>query len=359
MLESILALACSNLSIMSTTEHGTNTRLRAVFHYGQAINLLRETLSNGYTGDAVLFAIMSIMGVNYLWDDLAAFESNLAGLRQIIALRGGLDSLAWPSLLRPGILTLESFWTYLSSQAHLLGHDTLLAIATNELTPFEGDVEALISTLPLGFRTLAENHRLSINLLPIIQREAAFDASLSRSPPSAFMNHDGVRKFAHLRTRNGDEVTVASNLQSCEELARLLTNRELMPLDIVCCVGLFINSLCITRSEQLSPIYFTQLQHHAKQLMDFGLNDDDTSARDLITWTIFNVASTMVPGRMTIQPSNYQDDLRLSLAVKVAQHFSTSAWEDMQLLLRGFICSDSCIDAFKNAWDMGILHAKD
>lgn len=355
MFESILALSYSNLTIMSQVRRGADRR--AMYHYGEAVGLIRRTIASGYTGDAVLFSIMSIMGVNYLWNDLPAFGSNLNGLRQVIALRGGLDKLAWPALLKASILSLESFWTYLSHQSHLLGHNTLPAIVANELQPFQGEIDAIMATLPPGFRVLAQAGSLSTNLLPIIQREARFDASLSRASPSSFAHHDGIRKFAHLRTRNGSEVTLASSLQTCEELARLLTNPDLMPLDIVCCIGLFINCLCVARSEQLSPIYFIQLQHHAKQLMAFDLSDDEAAARDLITWTIFNVASTMVPGRLVFRPDMYKDDIRLSLTIKVAAHFATSTWEDMRSILRQFICSDICLDAFENVWSTGIQHA--
>lgn len=351
MFESILALAHSNLAIIGA---GQDFDRRSMYHYGQAVSLLRIALSGDSIEDAVLFAIMALMGVNYLWNDLLAFQSNLTGLRHIVALRGGLNALAWPSLLKPGILTLESFWTYLSSQTHLLEQSTLPAITIDVKIELEANIGTPSTNLPVGFRVLAEQRRLNPYLTQIIQREADFDASLSRTPPTSFVYGNSVRKFANLRTRNGDEVNLASNLQTSGELARLLASPKLTQLEVICCVGMFINVLCTTRTEQLSPVYFAQVQHHAKQLLDYELTDNDPAARDLVAWTIFNVASTMVPSRFARPLKMHQDDVRLDLAVKVVKAFSTSTWEDMKSLLRQFICSDICIDVFQNVWDIGL-----
>lgn len=350
--ESILALSYSNLAIMPRTKAESDAPF--MYHYGQAINHIRRALAAGYIGDAVLFAIISLLAINYLRNDLTAFQSNLQGLRQIITLRGGLNALGWPALLKPGILTVESFWTYLSNQAHLLDHCTVPAILTNDSLPSpEAGVECITPNLPTGFRILAEQGRLNRIVLEIVQREVIFEASLSRTPPSYFAYHDGIRKFTHLKARDGNEITVASNLQTCEELARLIVSPDLMPLDIICCIGMLINSLCVTRNEQLSPIFFTQLQYHAKQLIAVDLDDNDVAARDLKTWTIFNIASTMVSESSTYSFDKHHNDMRLALAVKVVKHFSKKSWEDVQSILQQFICSESCIDAFKNVWDFG------
>lgn len=169
MFESILALAYSNLAIIGA---GDQAGERSVYHYGQAVSQLRLVLSQHFMEDAVLFAIMALMGVNYLWNDLSAFQSNLEGLRQIVALRGGLNALAWPTLLKPAILTLESFWTYLSYQTHLQDQYTLQAIAIDQPTVFENDAGALVSNLPNGFRVLVEQRRLNSHIARVIEREA-------------------------------------------------------------------------------------------------------------------------------------------------------------------------------------------
>ena len=37
-------------------------------------------------------------------NDMSAFEMHLGGLRQIIALRGGIDQLGWPTILKPALI---------------------------------------------------------------------------------------------------------------------------------------------------------------------------------------------------------------------------------------------------------------
>ena len=164
-------------------------------------------------------------------------------------------------------------------------------------------------------------------------------------------------KFAQLTQPNGEDVTVATHIQTCEELARLLVRPNLTHLDLICCIGMFINALCVTRSEQLSPIYFAQLQHHAKQLLECDLAHCDALSKDLHAWTIFQTASTMLPNSF-IKSVHTLGDLRLALAVKVTVAYANHTWDDMKRCLRRFICSEICIKVFENVWLVGHEQSK-
>jgi hypothetical protein len=39
-----------------------------------------------------------------MMNDIVAFEMHLGGLRQIVALRGGVDQLGWPTILKPYLI---------------------------------------------------------------------------------------------------------------------------------------------------------------------------------------------------------------------------------------------------------------
>ena len=39
--------------------------------------------------------------LQYLLGNLASFEAHLKGLRKIVRMRGGIDALGWPTLLKP------------------------------------------------------------------------------------------------------------------------------------------------------------------------------------------------------------------------------------------------------------------
>lgn len=368
MFEATIALAHASSSISHWTDQ-SGDRL-TLYHYGQAISRLRYAITNvrEYMEDAILFAIMALMGVDYLVNNLTAFHANLIGLRQLVSLRGGLEALGWPTLLKPGLLSLESFWTYISHQPHLVQQQTVArtmptAIMEVSATPCLmspiPSFESMLSKLPAGFRALGEQRRLGEDLLYLIYQIAEFDLPLESAPATFFTHRDGVRKFTHFRTSDGQDVTVASNLHVCEQLARLLSNPELTPLEKVCCIGIFIGRLSSTRTEQLSPIYFTQLQHHAGELLDVPLDDADPAAMNLVAWTIFNVASTMGPVKSSGLPNNYHDDLRLALAVKIVDYFSaTRTWEEIQIFLRMFLGSDTCLIAWKNVWILGMEYAR-
>lgn len=348
--ESILALAFANLSVLNPSAQ--ETKRSAWFHYGRAMSLLRLSLAKGEIGDTVLISIISIIGANYLQDNLFAFQINLRGLRQVIALRGGLQSIAHSKLLQSAILTVESFWTYLRAQAHLIAPDSLPAISF-DMTPVpEADVDLLVSRMPIGFRKLFQQRRLSAKVARLVIQEAEYNDSLTFAPPNTYLHGGSTRKFADLKMANHEAVTVGSYIQTCEELARLLASPDLTHLDYTCCTGMFINALCVAKSEQLSPIYFTQLQYHAKQLLVCNLDISDPESRNLHAWVIFQVASTLVPSRTT-SPVYVQNDFRFSLAIKVVKNFAGHSWTDMEVLLRNFICSETCLKTFENVWLLG------
>ena len=368
MFEAIIALAQANSTVNRWTDQ-TGDRL-TLYHYGQAIARLRQAISSAQESmeDAVLFAIMALMGVNYLLNDLRAFQANLLGLRRLVDLRGGVDALGWPALLKPGLVALESFWAYLSQQPHLLqGQSAISATAGAkiDLTPTLHSVgpipavEEMLPRLPAGFRVLAEQRRLGRSLVYLIHQISAYDLSLQHAVPTYLIHRGAVRKVTNFKTPDNREVTVASNLHFCEQLASLLATSELNSLEKVFCIGAFIVLLGSARTEQLSPIYFTQLQHHAGELLEIAMDENDPVAADLVAWSIFNVASTLVPSKLSSLPNNYQDDVRFALTVKVVTHFSaTRTWDDMQRALQRFIWNDGCGSSWKHVWDLGLEHAR-
>lgn len=350
MFESILALTFANLAVISPSAH--DIERSAWSHYSHAMSLLRSILAQGEIGDTVLVAIISMIGANYLQNNLAAFQVNLGGLRQVIKLRGGLQAIAHSNLIQSAILTVESFWTYLRAQTHLIPSASLPAISFETSSDTVSDTESIKWRMPLGFRDLFQQRRLSANVAVLIIQEAEYTRTLTFASPAAHIHGNSIRKFADLKTADREPVTVGSHIQTCEELARMLVNPNLTHLDYVCCTGMFINAFCVAKSEQLSPIYFEQLQHHARQLLDCNLDDNDSLSRDLHAWVIFQVASTLVPTRTT-NPTNYRGDLRLPLALKVVKAYIDHTWVEMEMMLRNFICSEVCLRVFENVWTLG------
>jgi hypothetical protein len=91
---------------------------QVMYHHGQSLKQLRQTLLSGsdIAADYVLFTIIAMLAINYHLNDMAAFEMHLEGMRSLVTMRGGLDALGWPLILKPGIQTLEGLWAYYSSQ---------------------------------------------------------------------------------------------------------------------------------------------------------------------------------------------------------------------------------------------------
>lgn len=236
--------------------------------------------------------------------------------------------------LEPAILTIEAFWVYVSQQKHLLPQPSLsvtsIAIDVGEAV----DYEALVSALPIWFQQLAQEQRLSLSVVRAILEEVEFSTSILFDQPAGFVHHDGVRKFASLKTKSGEEINIVSHIQTIRNLARLFGSPHLTKEDIVCCIGMFINALCVLRSEQLSPIFFRQIQHHTRQLIECNVDVNDTVFRDLLAWAMFNVASTMVPSRIIRSADSPLSDLRYHLFSKIVSLFPTSQWHDLELILK-------------------------
>lgn len=364
MFKAVIALAWANCSITNWTDQHAD---RLTLHlYGEAVAQLRQDLSSPehYMTDATLFAIMALMGLNYLLNDLSAFGTNLAGLQRIVSLRGGINTLGWPRLLKPALLTLESFWAYFSSQPHLMDSDLYTQPTPNTMIGVihvihndgqSANTSQMLPRLPEGFQVLAERGYLGRDLLSIICDVAELDSSLYHEPPTPVVYHKSIIKFTNSKMRDGSATTIASSLRFCEQLARLFANSNLSIVEKTCCIGMFVILIGSTRSEQLSSIYFTQLQHHSKELLDLPIRELDSEMVDLAAWSMFNVASTMVPPRFSRLPENYQNDLRYVLAVKIVAHFSASrTWEEMHASLSKFIWSSVCMTAWKNVWDIGM-----
>ena len=68
---------------------------QVMYHDSQALKQLRRVLLSGsdVAADYVLFTIIAMLAIDYLFDDTAAFEMHLKGMRSLVVMRGGLDVL--------------------------------------------------------------------------------------------------------------------------------------------------------------------------------------------------------------------------------------------------------------------------
>ena len=361
MFQALVTLAHADSSISSWTD--PNGDPLTLHLHGQAISSLRVAIANPQQRmeDATIFSVMALLGVNYLLNDLRSFEANIIGLRQLLALRGGADALGWSALVKPNIVALETFWTYLSYQPHLASSQEIVepsdiapALVISESIYTQTDRIKDFITLPAGFRVLARSHRLSDETIQIVDQLADIYSSLQWASPSFVDHGGGIRKFTKSKNDTGRETTFATNLLVCERLALQLVRHELNSVDRACCIGLFILSLGSTRGEQLSPIYLVHIQRHARELLRMSFNESDTEAIHLLTWALLVVAATTFPPKHFVLPKEYNADPRYALAKKAVSQFPSSCtWSEMSDILRQFFWNPSCLIQWQHVWKLG------
>ncbi|KAI1608489.1 hypothetical protein EDD36DRAFT_448313 [Exophiala viscosa] len=342
MFEALIALSQANLTVH---QWNNGSDPDALYHYNQTLRRLRDLLDReqDYTQDAVLFAIVALMGVDYLNNDLAAFETHLGGLRKIVELRGGLDQLGWPLVLKPYLLGLERFWAYMSK--HSQQRDTLTAQRHNAIPPMPSDrppianLEEIASILPPGFRTMAMNNRLSEPVLMLIHRVVTQGEHILQISPSY-----------------GSSSINATNMQEAEHCARLLTDSDVTFIDRASCIGLLVVIMDSSRTERLSGYYDQQLQMHAEEIRVSQEMFQDADQSDLYLWVALDTVGTMVPPRRPALPENYEADARFELLLAVVQQYRHLSWDEVLTVLKKFFFTARCIESWYNSWTLALRH---
>ncbi|KAK5055203.1 hypothetical protein LTR84_012952 [Exophiala bonariae] len=343
--EAIIALSLANLTVQTWRLSGPDKD--SIYHYSRAVGKLRKLLlkPEGFVEDSVLFAIVALMGVDYLLNDLAAFEMHIGGLRHIVALRGGLDQLGWPMVLKPNVVGLEVFWAYMSQNQEnltILQQSGQLIPARSEdldLTcPYNRepitDFGEMISALPPGLRELTSDYRLSVPVITLLHRVITREAQINQ-----------VESVKGVREVN------ATNLQEAEYCARLLAFTDLTTVERACCIGVFTSLLGCTRSERFSPLYVQQIQHHSQELLSWQGKFADLDLAECFLWVSLGLVATMFPSCKTSQlPGTMETDPRYMLLMAIAQSHQNWLWEEVKVVIQRFSWSTLRLESYQTAW---------
>jgi hypothetical protein len=360
MFQATVALALADATANTWTDDYASPDV--LYHYGRSLSTLRRSLEDAQAlrDDALLFAIMALIGIDYLLNDLHSLGAHLQGLRHVINLRGGLEAVGFPLLLKPAVLSVESFYSYIYQQPHLLPSGSahpVLSAGIEDPVPEEDEIQNMLQVIPAGYHTLLGRSPQSPKILSIVFNLAETDTQLQHDMPTSFAYREGVRKFLNFNTTSGQPVTVASALHCCGELAKLLVGPEMSQVERSCCIAMFIYLLGFSRSEQLSSVYFTQLQHHTQELLDMPLRDEDQEGTELIGWAMFVVSSTLLPITARGGMGGDNADKRYALALRTVEYFSRQrTWDMMAVTLQDFIWNDTCMISWKNLWDTATNH---
>lgn len=258
-----------------------------MYHHGKVLKQLRQTLlsTTDFAADHVLFTITAMLAIDYLFNDMIAFETHLKGMRSLVATRGGLDALGWPLMLKPGILTLEGLWAYKSSQK---GEESERAsgsppdadseeVLEYPRHPFPSYLTAMLAKLPPGLSDLALNRRLSFAMMQLLKGVADWkeemDNQLHDQP-------DVSRVFSSFDTR------------LVERCKRLLVYAELNDVEKVVCSATMAYAMTLgkrQRNDALFGWYKRQLSIEAEQLLKYDFHRADEIA--CLQWAAVLIAT--------------------------------------------------------------------
>jgi hypothetical protein len=377
MFHSIIALSRANLTFAATT-NGERDR-QVTYHYGSALSGLREMMAGNdlevTASDATLFAIVSLMGIDYLTGDVHAFQIHLAGLRRLIAARGGLDALGWPTLLKPSIMTLEKFWAFLCKHPRLMQSSTPITVRPlGDIVEYGKPAKDALNDSPQvpypavsgqpapGFARLAAQNRLSPVVQGLVRRFTGFECYIRQTFELSYLQRDGkrIRSNGLYTARNGEIILNAANVVMMEDIAATLaSNNPLTTIEHVVVTALYFILLDVTLHEKLSPLYRTQFMLLAERVLAYPLNDRDPAARDLVSWIAVDMASTMIRDEKW-RPAG-PTDIRMRLIRKVVDHY----WDKMEYdellehVLKNFIWADGCVNTFRATWQIGVQSRQD
>ncbi|ETN43052.1 uncharacterized protein HMPREF1541_02210 [Cyphellophora europaea CBS 101466] len=377
MFETIVALSHANLFVSTWTDHCPDSQ--TLFHYGSALKRLRSQIASEDPGisahDAVLFAIVALMGIDFLMSDMVTFQTHLSGLRRLVALRGGIEFLGWPSLLKPSIVGLETFWTYICSAPNLLRANipiTATPIEPISLSPSPqmpstninhcgysdayNDMSSLIASLQPGYRRLALECNLSPCIIDLVHKVLHFDINLHHYPNGMTRYGQPILSSNAFASSQGTPLVSAANLAVTEYAAAALASPQRTPIERLICISLLTTLLDMTRHEKLSPLYAQQLRLFEEEVLAYPLDDSEPAVRDLVAWLSLNLGQRILWPPAKALPPGWRDDRCTAMVMKVVRHFSGRwSYERLQKdVLMGFVWTDACQGGMKMAWNLGL-----
>lgn len=189
-------------------------------HQSKALTLLQLRLSqpSSVLDEATLWTIVALLVLNQQLEDWVSFRVNMNGLRKVVALRGGMSTLATQNhRASSAVRNLESL--YVSHQypdTHALARQPPLQ--EHRFTKPQGLLVSL-PCLPAGFHHLANSHQLSS--LAIARLEECI---------YWLREHRVTMKNAHTSNMHRAQLTMS--------LLELLRNSEIQDADLIMGVGM-------------------------------------------------------------------------------------------------------------------------
>ncbi|KAJ9607366.1 hypothetical protein H2200_008439 [Cladophialophora chaetospira] len=325
-----------------------------LIHYGKGVEALRLKMArtSTYDDDATILAVMALLGIALIYNDFSSFETHLAGLRHLVELRGGVDSLGWDGFIKNSITGLESLWAYHENKK--------LSIATTESNikleypshPFPPDLCITIAKLPEGFRDLALSSSLSLQIIALLSRISEWINQMECGRPKGVLP---------LGEPNG---TYLRQTHACLELVPL---HGLSVLERAICTAVVIMTTeTFNKSKQQNPVHRRLIETLSERLFRSDLRQGPQACTMWLALVIAGprrppvdkagTASTPNEGRCVSEPQRPRD----ILLVKVVQTIpSARHWRWVQKSAQRFFAGEELLEIWQPTWEAAVLRYMD
>ncbi|KAJ9613888.1 hypothetical protein H2200_002024 [Cladophialophora chaetospira] len=261
--ELIVAYAIALRMHVQKDLEGSQVKQAVAFHTQNALHRLQKRLQKGdaYQDDVVVWAVIMLCGTTYILRELEAFRAHVRGLRQMVALRGGIDSLDKFGFLKRRVINIES------SRLATLEHQRQGMLANTTLVyhppPLSSSILRRLSNFPPGFAELPFKVTLSDNMIDFIEH----NLENIRNPPS------GPSKI------NGIHVT------------DWILSLPLLQHERLIAVALLTNSECLDRIQraQTSTVSKYRIQREFLLLVQFQASVE----ADYVQWAVLTLQRTV------------------------------------------------------------------
>ena len=149
------------------------------FHRWKAASVLRAKLAQlqGPPDDAAIMTVLGLACLDVLFHDPGTI--NRDGLGLMVAMRGGLNNLGLHGMIKAYLVQFDYFWMLETNSSTMFPFSRRKEHRIYPQHPFSSDLNTLINTIPPGFRAVAFQNTLGVDVLQILSRVSKYVESKS------------------------------------------------------------------------------------------------------------------------------------------------------------------------------------
>ncbi|KIX06294.1 uncharacterized protein Z518_04269 [Rhinocladiella mackenziei CBS 650.93] len=312
-----------------------------LIHYGHGLRALRLNMERSAApdDDATILTVLLLLGIALIYNDFAAFETHLTGLRQLVEMRGGVDNLGWDGFLKTSIVSLESLWAYHENKKLNIAPTEAKIKLEYPRHPFPPDLCALIAKLPEGFGELSLVGVFSFQMIKILSRMSEWINQLQHG-----------RQEGALRLGDPDG-TYFKQAHSCLELIGL---PSLSLLEKILCCALVACALeTYNKKPQQNPVHRRLLESLTEMLNRYNLDPLD---KECSMWMALVIAG---PSSLPKEDGADYDRLAYSRNILLDQMIEKSVssrnWEWVKHSVQKFFWDQQLLERWHDTWELRLM----